>query len=1063
MSTTTIGKCLDKILSIRIVDLNQKTVMLIAFLMLQATTFFGAGHIAAKDIKGKVTSAQDNEPLIGATVQVEGTTVGTVTDFDGNYVIEANDGQTLVFSYIGFVTKTVKVKGNTINVKLEEDDQMLEELVVVGYGTMKKKLLTGATTQIKGGDIQKLNTTNPLAAMQGQTPGVNIVSTSGQPGAEMSVTIRGLGTVGNSQPLYLIDGIGGDITTINPADIERIDVLKDAASAAIYGAQAANGVVLVTTKSGKEGKGKITYDGYVGWQSVARKFDMLNSNEYMTIMDEARLNSGMSPVDWASLNFIHDANGNVYNTDWIDQAINDGALTTSHSLAFTGGSKTSTYAISGGYTGQDGVIGGADVSKYRRFNFRVNSEHKMYDGLVTIGERVSFVWKDRRGMNTGNIWNNNLRSAFSASPVNPVYDANGDYASTVPSDWNVNDGNPYGNMMMNRFNQTKGGSLDANVYMEIEPIKNLKFKTVYGISYGTNDYRSYTPKYQFTPQSSVSEEKVSQNQGHGMSMVWTNTLQYDFSLKGGHDFSTLIGSEWTRYNGQGIGGYNDRLIPGFGDWEHAYLTNTNGTANKSVTGSPYDETKGMSLFARVGWSWNDRYMVNATFRADESSKFAPGHRWGYFPSVSAGWTITEEDFMESTSSWLDFLKFRASWGQVGNANINCYQYLAPVTTANTNYNFGTDGSQTGWSTGSYPSRLANEKIKWETSEQINIGIDARFLRSRLSFTADWYVKTTKDWLVQAPVLATAGTQGPIINGGDVKNTGIELGLSWNDNIGKDFAYSVGANLSYNHNEVGSIPTEDGIIHGATNHIYSNAEEFYRAENGHPIGYFWGFKTAGIFQNQQEINDWIAAGNGILQGNVQPGDVKYIDINRDGQINANDKVDLGNGLPKYTFGFNLSLSWKGFDLSANATGAAGFQIAQSYRDPNSSQGNYSRSILNRWTGEGTSNKIPRVTYNDAGNWLFSDLYLQDGDYIRLQNLTLGYDFKNLISWKGISKLRLYVQAQNLLTLTKYDGMDPEVGSYNGTTSNNDAHSWVSGVDMGYYPHPRTFLVGVNIGF
>ena len=418
--------------------------------------------------------------------------------------------------------------------------------------------------------------------------------------------------------------------------------------------------------------------------------------------------------------------------------------------------------------------------------------------------------------------------------------------------------------------------------------------------------------------------------------------------------------------------------------------------------------------------------------------------------------------MKSTKSWLDFLKLRASWGQVGNANINCYQYLAPVTTTNTNYNFGTDGSQSGWATGSYPSRLANEGVKWETSEQINVGIDARFIQSRLSFTADWYIKKTKDWLVQAPVLATAGTQGPVINGGDVKNTGVEIGLSWNDNIGKDFSYSVGGNFAYNHNKVGSIPTEDGIIHGASNQIYSNAEEFYRAENGHAIGYFWGYKTAGIFQNQQEINDWIAAGNGVLQSNVQPGDTKYVDINCDGQINAADKVDLGNGLPKYTFGFNVSLSWKGFDLSANATGAAGFQIAQSYRDPNSSQGNYSRQILDRWTGEGTSNRIPRVTYGDVGNWQFSDLYLQDGDYIRLQNLTLGYDFKRLISWKGISKLRLYVQAQNLLTLTKYDGMDPEIGSYNGTNGNS-SDSWVSGVDMGYYPHPRTFLVGMNIAF
>ena len=1038
-------------------------VALVAILLaFQAMLGIGAGVLYAQKVTGTVISGSDNEPLIGASVMVQGTKVGSVTDLDGNFTIDAKNGQTLEVSYLGFITQKVKVNGQKLNITLQEDKHSLDEVVVVGYGVQKKKLVTGATVQLKGDDIAKLNTTNPLSAMQGQTPGVNIVSTSGQPGAAMSVTIRGLGTVGNSQPLYLIDGVGGDITTLNPADIESIDVLKDAASAAIYGAQAANGVVLVTTKSGREGSCKITYDGYVGWQTLGRKFEMLNSNQYMQIMDEALLNSYMSPIDWTSLSAIRDANGNVYNTDWIDQAVDNGALTTSHSLAFTGGSKTSTYSISGGYTGQDGLIGGSDVSYYKRYNLRVNSEHKMWNGLVTIGEHVGFVYKDSRGMGTGNIYNNNLRSAFSTSPLVPVYDADGNYYSTVDSDWNKNDGNPYGTMMMNRYNQSKSTSVDANVYVQIEPIKNLKFKTVFGLNYGGSNYRSFTPIYKFTPQSGNGITKVNQSNGNGTSLVWTNTLTYDFNIKE-HHISALLGSETTKYDGESTGSYGVNLTAGFDDWEHAYVENTEkGHADRKVSGGPYDATRGQSFFARLGWSWKDRYMVNATMRADGSSKFAKGHRWGYFPSVSAGWTLTEEDFMKSAASWLDFLKLRLSWGQVGNANINCYQYLAPVTTSNTNYNFGATGGTDAWVMGAYTERLANEKVKWETSEQYNVGLDARFLRQRLSLTLDGYIKSTKDWLVQAPILATAGTGGPVINGGDVKNKGIEVGLSWNDQIGKDLVYSVGANFAYNHNEVGNIPTLDGIIHGATNQIYQNAEEFYRAENGHAIGYFWGYKTAGLFQNQKEINDWIAAGNGIYQADVKPGDVKYVDVNHDGVINASDKVDLGNGLPKYTFGFNFSLAWKGFDLSANFTGAAGFQIAQSYRDPSSSQANYSRRILKRWTGEGTSNEIPRVTYGDVGNWLFSDLYLQDGDYIRLQNLTMGYDFKKLISWKGLSKMRLYFQVQNLFTLTKYDGMDPEIGSFNGTDGNS-SDSWVSGVDMGYYPHPRTFIVGLNLAF
>ena len=1039
-----------------------KVALVAIMLAFQALLGIGAGVLNAQTVKGTVISGSDNEPLIGASVMVQGTKTGSVTDLDGNFTIEAKNGQTLEVSYLGFITQKVKVNGSVVQVTLQEDKHSLDEVVVVGYGVQKKKLVTGATVQLKGDDIAKLNTTNPLSAMQGQTPGVNIVSTSGQPGAAMSVTIRGLGTVGNSQPLYLIDGVGGDITTLNPADIESIDVLKDAASAAIYGAQAANGVVLVTTKSGKEGSSKITYDGYVGWQTLGRKFEMLNANQYMQIMDEALLNSYMSPIDWTSLNAIRDANGNVYNTDWIDQAVDNGALTTSHSLAFTGGSKTSTYSISGGYTGQDGLIGGSDVSYYKRYNLRANSEHKMWNGLVVIGEHVGFVYKDSRGMSTGNIYNNNLRSAFSTSPLVPVYDADGNYYSTVDSDWNKNDGNPYGTMMMNRYNQSKNTSVDANVYVQIEPIKNLKFKTVFGLSYGGSNYRSFTPIYKFTPQSGNGITKVNQSNGNGTSLVWTNTLTYDFNIKE-HHISALLGSETTKYDGESTGSYGVNLTAGFDDWEHAYVENTEkGHADRKVSGGPYDATRGQSFFARLGWSWKDRYMVNATMRADGSSKFAKGHRWGYFPSVSAGWTLTEEDFMKPAASWLDFLKLRLSWGQVGNANINCYQYLAPVTTSNTNYNFGATGGTDAWVMGAYTERLANEKVKWETSEQYNVGLDARFLRQRLSLTLDGYIKSTKDWLVQAPIRATAGTGGPVINGGDVKNKGIEVGLSWNDNIGRDFTYSVGANFAYNHNEVGNIPTLDGIIHGKDNQIFQNAEEFYRAENGHAIGYFWGYKTAGIFQNQKEINNWIAAGNGIYQADVKPGDVKYVDVNHDGVINASDKVDLGNGLPKYTFGFNVNLAWKGFDLSANFTGAAGFQIAQSYRDPSSSQANYSRRILKRWTGEGTSNEIPRVTYGDVGNWLFSDLYLQDGDYIRLQNLTMGYDFKKLISWKGLSKMRLYFQVQNLFTLTKYDGMDPEIGSFNGTNGNS-SDSWVSGVDMGYYPHPRTFIVGLNLAF
>ncbi|CCZ70979.1 tonB-dependent receptor plug [Bacteroides sp. CAG:702] len=1017
-------------------------------------------------VSGVVTSAADQLPLIGVSVQVKGTSNGAITDLDGNYTVTVQPGQTLVFSYIGFVTQEVEITNQrTLNIVMNEDSETLEEVVVVGYGVQKKKLVTGATVQVKGETLAKMNTNSPLQAMQGQTPGVNISSTSGQPGESMKVSIRGLGTVGNASPLYLIDGVGGDISTLNPADIESIDVLKDAASAAIYGAQAANGVVLITTKSGKAGKAQISFDAYYGWQTQARKADMLNAQEYMMIMDEQAVNSGNAPYDWSSYESIYDANGNVYDTDWVNSMFQNNAQTQSYTLGITGGSETSTYAMSLGYMSQEGIVGGKDVSNYERYNFRINSEHKLFkdSDLLKVGEQVSFVYKMNNGISVGNQYNNTLRGAFGTSPLAPIYSDNNIYDSpyndTTNSDWYNADGNPYGSMMTNSNNENKDVTFSGNVYAELQPIKNLKFRTVFGAVYTTNEYRSFSPLYQFSIYSfNNTRTSAAQNMSHGLTMTWTNTATYDWTV-GEHAFNALLGMEMSRYSGTYLRGTTGMLRDGFDDWDHAYLDNGTATSADNglgAAGHPNDETRTVSYFARFGWNWKETYMINATVRTDGSSRFARGNRYGVFPSVSAGWTISNEAFMEDTHDWLDFLKLRVSWGQVGNQNIDNYQYTAPITSSNTHYIFGNQvgaDAQSGfW--GAYPSRLANEDVTWETSEQTNIGIDARFLRSRLSLTADFYIKTTKDWLVEAPILATAGTGAPYINGGDVKNTGIELALTWNDQIGKDFSYNVGVNGAYNKNKVGDIPTEDGIIHGDINMLYDNTPEFYRASNGHPIGYFWGYQTAGIFQNKQQIDDWLAAGNGVLQSDPQPGDVIYVDQDHNGTIDDNDKVDLGNGTPDFTYGFNLGFSYKNFDFALNAYGAAGNQIVQSYRNHANSKANYTSAILGRWTGEGTSNRIPRVTDTNI-NWQFSDLYIQDGDYLRISNITVGYDFAKLINLKAISQARLYFQVQNAFTFTKYDGMDPEIGY--GTSD------WVSGVDLGYYPRPRTFLVGVNLKF
>ena len=1034
-------------------------VVMTAFMLLWTTS------ICAKTVTGKVLSASDNEPLLGATVIVQGKQGGSVTDLDGNFSIEANDGQTLVVSYIGFITQRVKVNGDNLIIKLEEEANSLNDVVVIGYGVQKKKLVTGANINVKGDDIAKLNTSNPLQALQGQTPGMTIISQSGQPGSGLKVNIRGMGTINGSDPLYIIDGIRGDIASLNPADIESIDVLKDAASAAIYGSQSANGVVLITTKSGKEGRAVVSFDGYVGWQNKPRSVKMLNAHEYMTILDEQAINSGKQPYDWSAYKSIYNTDGSVIDTDWVDQMFRKNAQTGSYNIGVTGGSKTGNYALTLGYMNQEGIVGGKDVSNYERYNFRVNSDWQVKPWLK-IGEQVSFIYTKNRGVSVGNAYNNTLKGAFGMSPLVPVYGKNNyksPYLNTKFMDWQDVQamGNPYGLMMTNTNNENNAARFSANVYADTEWLKDLHFRTVVGYEYYSSDYRNFTPIYEFSDYSrNINQTRVSQNASHNHQLTWTNTLSYSWRWKA-HSLNALVGTEAYQFSGIGVGAGQGKLKSGFDDWSHAYISN--GTASSpedglSASGAPALKQRMFSYFGRAGWNWKETYMLNATLRADASSKFARGNRWGYFPSVSAGWLVSNERFWKPIANVLDYFKLRVSWGQVGNQNIGDLMFVSPITTAGVYYLFGNQYGAAAQAPfyGAYESRLANEKVKWETSEQIDLGFDARAIDGRLNINFDWYYKTTKDWLVVAPILATAGTGAPYINGGDVKNTGVEVGLSWSDRLGKDLHYYVNVNGAYNHNEVGNIPTEDGIIHGTDGNgqLYDNSTEFYRASNGRPIGYFWGYKTAGVFQNQQDINDWIAAGNGVLQSDVQPGDVKYYDIDHNGVINDADKVNLGNGMPDFTYGFTLGFDYKGFDFNVTANGMVGNDIVQAYRNVGTKTANYTTEVLSRWTGEGTSNKYPRVTENNI-NWQFSDLFIHDGSFLRVSNITLGYDFVKILKTQLFSQARLYFQIQNALTFTKYNGMDPEIGY--------GVNSWASGIDLGYYPRPRTILVGVNLKF
>jgi len=1027
--------------------IKRESIFLLMFLSL---LFFGESLFAQqRQISGKVTTA-DGLPIPGAVVKVKGKTGGTGTNNEGAYIINAQTGDILQITSIGFVAKEVTVvQSNTVNVSLAEDNQSLSEVVVVGYGVQQKKLVTGATVQVKGETLQRQSTTNALQGLQGQTPGVQIASTSGQPGESIKVTIRGLGTIGNSGPLYVVDGVlTGDITYLNSSDIESIDVLKDAASAAIYGSQAANGVVLVTTRQGKRGQpGQITFDAYAGVQNVAKKVDLLNASEYAAIMSEAAINGGKQPL------FTNDeikAFGE--GTNWMDQMFVDNALTQNYALGASGASEASVYSLGLSYTGQEGVVGGKSLSNYQRYSFRINSEHNFYKEIIKLGQHFTYTDIKNNGIGVGNQYNNSLRGAFNTSPFVPVYDENGNFFDNSQSTWNNGEANPYALMVYNNQNRRNSQRILGDIYMVIEPIKNLKFRTSLGMDYNAGESRSFTPIYNLSAYAYSINTKASQSMNRGKSLIWDNLLSYKFTLNNDHTFEAMVGSSAYRADGSSIFGTNTNLI--FDDLDHAWLSNATGKniAGITIGGRPDDADRRLSYFGRLNYNYKEKYLLNATFRADGSSRFASQNRWGYFPSISAGWVVTNESFMEGQKGWLDFLKLRASWGQVGNQSIAAFQYLAPIQLSNTNYIFGPDEGVL--TPGAYPSRISNPELKWETSEQTNIGFDANFLKGMFTLNFDWYNKTTKDWLISAPILATAGADAPFINGGNVKNTGIELALTYRNNLG-DFNYSVGVNGAYNKNEVGNIPTADGIVHGLSNQLFDNALEFYRAQSGFPIGYFWGLKTAGIFQNEAEVQSYRSAGGKVIQPTAAPGDVKYVDVNGDGIIDNLDRGMIGNPNPDYTFGITLSGDYKGFDFSIVASGVAGNDIVQSYRNQSNQYGNYTTRILDRWHGEGSSNTIPRVT-EDNRNWTnFSDLYIQKGDYLRISNITLGYDLGKVFKKSYLKQVRLYAAALNVYTFTKYDGMDPEIGY--------GSEGFASGIDVGYYPRPRTFMIGANLKF
>jgi TonB-linked SusC/RagA family outer membrane protein len=1037
----------------------------------------------AKKITGVVSDAMG--PVIGASVVVKGTSNGVATDLDGKFVLNVNQGATIVVSYIGYTPQEFKVgSGAEYNITLVEDKKVLDEVVVVGYGVQKKKLVTGATVEVKGDNIAKLNTTQVLGALQSQSPGVNIQAVSGQPGDGFKVNIRGAGSSGSSAPIYVIDGVaGGDINSLNPADIERIDVLKDAASCAIYGSRGANGVILVTTKQGAAGKITVTYDGNVGWQNVYKIPHLLNAKQYMAVMDQVNFNAGNPAYDWSKyitadlLKSYQD--GTNEGTNWLEEIRNKNAIVTNHAFNVAGGSEYSKFSTGVGYQYQDGVFGGPVTSDFRRFTFRLNSEHVLYRvgkmDVVKFGENVYYQHKQNQGVQIGNQYSNDLSNMLRANPCVPVYNSDGDYfgyKDFVNSGWfnfNSYTSNPIAKMVYNQAgnNKSKSFNLSAIGYIEVQPIKNLVYRGQIGYKQYSSSWRSYLPVYKLNDQGdSRTISSTIDDVSLGWSWVLTNTLNYKLNVANEHNFDFLVGTEYSKSRpdyGESVNatGYDNI----FTDFAHAYLHNTTRTGSY-VDGYSADYGAKMSYFARMNYDYKETYMFTAIFRADGSSKFPSNGRWGYFPSFSAGWVVSNEAFMKNTSNWLSFLKIRAGWGQNGNDDIPSYSY-------NAGYDFGAygmysfDNNKNGGTQGGYPNRLANPDLTWETSEQTDIGLDARFLDGRLSFTTDWYYKKTKDLLLYVQTPAISGFSNVWKNAGTVRNTGVEFTLGWNDKIGSDFNYGANFNMAMNSNKVTDVKGDNDYIDGGNDLLAQNMGTCTRIWEGHPIGCFYGYKTEGVMQNEADVQAYLQkncggnASNSLQGTSIKPGDLKFVDYNGDGVINVKDKTEIGNPHPKVTMGISLNCAYKGFDLSVTTYGAFGMQVARSWRKLTDSQyENYTTEVYDYWHGEGTSNKYPLLSPGNQGaNWQnVSDIYIENADYFRLQNLTLGYDFKNV--WKGcpFQQLRLYFAAQNLFTITGYKGMDPENGM-----ALNSSEPWTTGVDVGNYPQPRTYMVGVNIKF
>lgn len=1045
------------------------TLLLIFLLSIQISSF---GQ--QKQISGTVYD-QNGETIPGVNVVVKGTTNGTITSIDGTYSINVSEGNNeLLFSFVGYTEQTIAIDGKSkIDVTLQEDVLQLNEVVAIGYGVQKKKLNTGSSVNFGGDEIQELNTSNPIEALKGVSAGVNITQSNGQPGTDARVYIRGVGTIDNAGPLYIVDGIStNNITNLAPSDIESIDVLKDAASAAIYGSRAANGVILVTTKSGKKGKRPtVSYDFYKGSHKATNMPDMLNASQYISVMDEANENDFIArgrdvrPIKWETqFPYYQEVLDGTWNgTDWLGEIIDDKAGVESHSVNITGGSDMSTYSMGFSHLKETGIIGKGSNNTYKRINMRLNSDHVIYNNgrfdVVKVGEVLSFTNNHNPTVRTGNIYWNDMHNALVTTPLLPM-DAEDETDLAYPYHyaigWSSQESNPIANMIYNtKQSVNTNNTILGKFYAEIQPVRNLIYRSSLGVNAWFGNSRSYVEPYELSKVALSTVDNVTQSMSQGYTWTFTNTLSYNY-VAGDHNITGLLGTEAIK-NVQSLSMRTSNRGNIFEDWEHAYIDNASviDLSNTVISGRDDYGWGMLSFFGRLSYDYKETYLFTAVMRADASSNFTDRNRWGYFPSFSAGWVASNESFMSDVPV-INFLKLRGSWGQNGNQDIKPFQFLSTLSFDNARYYFGTD--KTSYVLGAYPDILPNPNVKWETSEQLDLGLDVHFFDSKLQVNFDWYNKTTKGWLVIAPAPTTYGTNPPYVNGGSIVNKGVELVARWQDNIG-DLSYGLSVSYAHNKNEVTDIQNDEKIIHGeyASNVLSQGMSELYRAEVGYPIGYFWGFVTDGILQNEAEVESYVGPEGEPYFKDAKPGDVRFVDQNNDGKIDDLDRVMLGDPNPDHILGLQLNLDYKGAYLQVTSNGQFGQQVAMAYHQATGPTSNYTTAILDqRWHGEGTSDRWPLLSLNPHRNtqWV-SDLYIHDADFLRISNLTIGYDFKKIFTKMPLSEARLYVSAKNLYTFTKYPGMDPEVGY--------GPDKWASGIDVGLYPSAKTYLLGVSLTF